>query len=153
MTALGAFWLAAGVVAALLAIAFPAWYARVPTARKSGDLYVYLGRAPVTNPPEKNDRRIADFARPMALGALWPDPRRATVVLDWQGLASELAAILVICGGAVSATNVFLRERTADRRASQGLCPACGYDWRATTDRCPECGRRPDGGTPPPSSP
>jgi len=25
-------------------------------------------------------------------------------------------------------------------RASQGSCPACGYDLRASTGRCPECG-------------
>ena len=33
------------------------------------------------------------------------------------------------------------------RRSAAGLCPACGYDLRASPGRCPECGAEPKGAT------
>lgn len=32
----------------------------------------------------------------------------------------------------------YMRKRIRD---SRGLCPDCGYDVRASPERCPECGR------------
>jgi hypothetical protein len=59
------------------------------------------------------------------------------------------AVVLVILPLALSASRVVmrsLRDVLRRRRASRGMCPACGYDLRATPPggRCPECGTSPD---------
>jgi hypothetical protein len=50
-----------------------------------------------------------------------------------------LAALCYLSAGAVAVVYMARRNRLKQRIKS-GLCPNCGYDIRATPERCPECG-------------
>jgi hypothetical protein len=62
---------------------------------------------------------------------------RYVVVPCW--MMALATSILPLC----RAGSLWLRSRRQRRVRRVGLCPACGYDLRATPGRCPECGTMP----------
>ena len=60
-------------------------------------------------------------------GFTWGVSRRALVPLWFVGLALGIAPVCLL-------------SRLHKPCRANGLCPSCGYDLRATPERCPECG-------------
>jgi hypothetical protein len=75
----------------------------------------------------------------------------SVVFPGWYGPGTSLRAyrysyFLVLLPAAVLPTTrlvSFARRRFRFRRCAPGVCEGCGYDLRATPQRCPECGRVP----------
>lgn len=59
----------------------------------------------------------------------------------WVPLFVVSVPYWMICGlFAIAPAGLAVSRIRRRRRRKGGLCPACGYDLRATPDRCPECG-------------
>jgi hypothetical protein len=100
--------------------------------------YVWMARleSPLTREPAADDpnpgTRLSKLWR---FDATWAasemHSRFATLRVPHWSVASVFAIL-------PSATA--FRRVLRGRRKRSGRCPACGYDLRATPDRCPECG-------------
>jgi hypothetical protein len=53
------------------------------------------------------------------------------------------ALVLLFAAIPMALVPALVRRRSQSNRKRSGLCTACGYDLRATPDRCPECGTVP----------
>jgi primosomal protein N' len=62
---------------------------------------------------------------------------RLRLYLEWFSLCVYIIA-LIVCP--LAAWRI---ERRRKRALRTGMCESCGYDLRATPDRCPECGTIP----------
>ena len=63
-----------------------------------------------------------------------PDPMTMTTVAAPLWLLVAVTGVVPILRGMRYARRARLRRR--------GLCPSCGYDLRASPERCPECGEQ-----------
>lgn len=70
---------------------------------------------------------------------VWLGSRLIASVPAWS-----VALVLAILPTARAIEVIRVRRRIKQELA--GLCPSCGYDLRATPDRCPECGHVPAAG-------
>jgi hypothetical protein len=64
----------------------------------------------------------------------------STIAVFGASISSQLAITLTAippCAWLLITTASILRKR---RAVKQGMCPKCGYDLRASPERCPECG-------------
>jgi hypothetical protein len=60
-------------------------------------------------------------------------PDKSITIPGWM---PTLLAILIVIRESMAAWAIW----STQRRRPKGLCAECGYDLRATPDRCPECG-------------
>lgn len=136
------------------------------------DLFGWNGRRGSSPTPFTTGKRWSDRYSPGAMywtvlgfgliadGSLVPTIENAERKGDTLSLSGEMKPVqrnqmtLVVPHWLLAITTAALpcrfglllwRSRRSRRRMASGLCGECGYDLRASTGQCPECGTRADG--------
>jgi len=102
-------------------------FATVPPSRLKGELHLkFTGFELYDRPAEATSARGA--------GLFWLDGVRwLTIAWWWIAIVGALLPLLW--------TWIWAKQRSRIRAGGRGICMACGYDMRATPERCPECGQ------------
>lgn len=89
------------------------------------------------------DRSVFGFGwtSSKSVTSTWWTPPVAPVTAEFRCLAIPYWFLTTLSGLPLAARGV--QEIRAHRRRRRGRCAGCGYDLRATPDRCPECGHMP----------
>jgi len=81
------------------------------------------------------------YGRPLPAAAFNPSAPAGWAIRNWGLLVPYWFVVLFEGMLAMRVVKRAVRAHAARGRRTNGLCPACGYDLRATPERCPECGR------------
>lgn len=114
----------------------------------SAGRYLTFGHSALTGTPGE-DRKLSSYYSSKILGISYchityvrrgvPNASGGTESLRFTGVRYWL--VFLALGTPLSATTgLQLQERRRRKREAAGLCRTCGYDLRATPNRCPECG-------------
>jgi hypothetical protein len=120
-----------------------AGYVRIggPGVPKFTDRWQYTSAAPANPWPV----RFAFLGFSYWNTTLPPSPQRGPIHVAGFTVPHGLFAAVLALGPAVAARRLWLARRRRVRIAA-GLCVACGYDMRASRERCSECGAVPETG-------
>jgi len=79
-------------------------------------------------------------------GVITPIGNGEFFTVTWAIVPYRVLALPFLVFGGVWLAFAALRRHAVTRRSAAMRCPVCGYDLRATPDRCPECGTIPVSG-------